>query len=123
MTLTPQLPGFRLYYNTPLAGQAFQNATPVFASITVPNDGQPHTVLAMYSIHVTVVQVGGGVSHTYSTPDGSNFVTTPTPGNLAVGQSRAVFASVCQPGSQFIVSQTAAQSSGTALLWLCLMVI
>lgn len=123
MTLTPQLPGFRLYYNTPLAGQAFQNATPVFASITVPNDGQPHTVLAMYTLHSTGGQVGGGVSMAYNTPDGSNFVTTPTPGGLANGQTSAVFASICQPGSVYTVSQTAAQTAGACLIWINLMVI
>lgn len=104
------------------AGFALQNATPVIASWTAPNDGQMHYAIVIGSVNITVTEVGGGVTISYTHPlAGAQTYNASSPND---GPQLSAFGSggdqetafLMAPGTTISVVQTSALTAGTAVV-------
>ena len=109
----------QLAYQSPLAGTALVNGTPVIATWTAPNDGKIHRVWNAAEMTVTGAMTGGALTLQGFAPDGTEFFWQLFPGGSAVGyvfndtaQSRLV-----QPGTVVTISQSTALTAGAAKFW------
>lgn len=110
--------GLALQAVTPQAGFALQNGTPVIVSWTAPNDGQQHYFQFGGSRNVTVLEVGGQITLTFTPPGGAAQVTIV----IAAGGSGVGDAilnpeiGVIGPGTTVTLQQTSALTSGACMV-------
>jgi hypothetical protein len=108
----------QLVATTGIAGFALQNATPVIATWTAPNDGNMHRVMALGELIVGSAETGGQISLTITDP--GNTVRQRTVWNSGLGagfQPIAITNYTIAPGSTVTLAQTAALTAGAAQLW------
>jgi hypothetical protein len=114
--------GLGLLAATAAAGVALANGTPTFLTWTAPTDGKLHRVIIFAELSVTVIEVGGQVTASVTTPSGTvdakqMFAAAQAPGvytPAAVGfpQVRNV-----QSGGTVSVFQNSALTSGASAFW------
>jgi len=118
MTITPPRgTGLSLVASVPLAGFAKQNGTPTIWTYQVPNDGQLHRFLLLFSEDVTTgPETGGQMTISYTTPDGHAGSTTFLAGQAA-GQHQTSINLQVQAGTTIVLSQSTALTVGATTLW------
>lgn len=107
----------QLLTSTPVAGFALQNGTPIILTWTAPNDGNPHRVLIVATLDVSVVEVGGLVQMRTLDPAGVVVFSQVFAAGQAVGGHNALVGAVVQPGQAASLNQTNALTSGASTIW------
>lgn len=98
---------------TPAAGFALQNGTPNIVTFNTPNDGNMHAYDVAAALDVTVLEVGGQVSLSW-TAGGHAYGVVMFASALAAGFSTFSQNIVADPNTAVTVQQTAALTSGAA---------
>lgn len=96
-----------------VAGFALTNGTGVFITTTAANDGQLHQFFVSASLRVTVLEVGGQMTLTW-TASGQAYTVTAFAAALAVGNYTFFQNVTCDPNTAVAVNQATALTSGTA---------
>jgi len=113
------LGGMGLVATTGAAGYTMINGTGAILSWTAPADGNPHRVMVVGEMWVTVLEVGGLVQAQFELPDGSNaangalFQTALAAGFH--GPTNTLF--MIQSGSTFTVQQASALTAGASKVY------
>lgn len=102
-----------------VAGVPSINGTQTYFTYNVPADGKQHFINIQAYQNVTVLEAGGTVTANVTT-GGTVFNLAVFSANQAVGTYRTNFQVACDPGSQLVLSQSAALTSGAATvsLWI-----
>lgn len=109
------LGGMSTLATTGLGGFALQNATPTILTWNVPNDGAMHQFWISESTVVTVAQTGGILTLAWTSPDGGARTVQVDAGSHGTGLANTSFTGrVCAPNTTVTLSQTSAQTAGTA---------
>lgn len=102
----------------PLAGVALVNGTPNITSWTVPNDGNIHRVMLVVGLAVSVLEVGGQVSVTFTDPAGTARTKTVFAAALGTGyQTASLGPFQVGPNETVTIAQSTALTGGAAVLW------
>lgn len=96
------------------AGQALVNGTPTLLSWTAPNDGLIHRVLGIFSLVVTVLEVGGQILLAW-TFDGQALTSQLAAGGSTANVVQLTFGKFIDPGTVISVNQNTALTAGTAV--------
>jgi hypothetical protein len=106
--------------STVATGYVLVNGTGTVISWTAPNDGNPHRVVLLASLAVTVTEVGGQITCSYTAPDGtatSHTVYSSGQAATDVIVMGAPFSIIIGANTTFTVTQNAALTSGAAKLF------
>lgn len=101
---------------TPAAGFALQNGTPNILTFTTPNDGNIHGYYLASSMNVTVLEVGGAVNLNF-TAGGHAYSNSVFNSGAAVGNYIGVSTFPADPNTTVTLVQTAALTSGAAVVF------
>lgn len=105
------------------AGFTLINGTPTILSWTCPSDIPAHRLVVAASLQVGSLQTGGAVTVTWKDPGGNSHTTTIFAGGLAAGvQLPSPVLSVAIQGGQAVTVAQTAQTGGSAVLFIELMV-
>jgi hypothetical protein len=117
-TLPSWQPALVLQATTGTGGYALVNGTGNVISWTAPSDGALHRVMLFTTLHVTTTEVGGGISVTFNTPDGTSTTQTIYGAAQTSGVPGATTrVQLIEAGSTITISQTSALTSGASVLW------
>ena len=111
--------GIPITAETSATGVALINGTQTILTVTVPNDGKPHQLIATALKDVTTALTGGAVTLTLTA-----LVTTPVTFSMTrttVGTTRITTTSnsqtIVKPGTQVTIKQTTAMTAGAAKVY------
>ena len=111
--------GIPITAETSATGVALINGTQTILSVTVPNDGKPHQLIATALKDVTTALTGGAVTLTL-TALVTTAVTFPMT-RTTVGTTRITTTSnsqtIVKPGTQVTIKQTTAMTAGAAKVY------
>lgn len=110
-----------LLATTGAGGFALVNGTPNVLTWTAPNDGGIHRALLLATLRVAVTEVGGAISVSFTTPDGTPFTAPVVAGAAGAGLALiSAFGNAFLPvraGTTVTVAQSSALTVGSATLW------
>ena len=117
-SVSPGNSGPVLVAETPAAGVALQNGTPVFLSWTAPNDGNLHEFELVASLQVTSGETGGAVGLSFTFPGGAAATPNVFAAGLGAGTVNSSVAGkrLVAPGTTVTLAQTSALTAGAAQL-------
>lgn len=102
---------------TAVAGYTMINGTGNIITWTPPNDGLLHRAMVIFTLHVSVLEVGGAVGVALTKPDGSASNSQIDAGAHAAGGVFAIAGFEVQAGQPVTVQQTSALTAGAAVAW------
>jgi hypothetical protein len=89
------------------------DGTGTFATIPVPNDGEPHAVAVYATTDVTAAETGGIIQVRY-TSGGTPGIQQIDNGGSGVGLGAHVGFPACDPGTDVTLQQTSALTAGAS---------
>jgi len=113
-------PGVVKLAATPAAGYTMVNGTGTIISWTAPNDGNNHRVHLFASLSVTVTEVGGAITCSFTAPDGtstSHTVYAAAQVATDVIVQGSPFSMVIKANTTFTLTQNTALTSGASVLF------
>lgn len=128
VTLTPKVsPAGIVSAETSATGVALIDGTQTILSVTVPNDGKVHTLLALCGLkNVTTALTGGVLAYHWTLTSGTLF-TQPTTGVTVGVHSRNIVGSftavTLKPGTTVTVTQSTAMTAGAAKVYAKIVII
>lgn len=111
--------GLSLVAATGAGGYTLVNGTGTVISWSVPNDGQRHRFMLVYSMDITVNETGGAISVVFTSPGSTAVTYGILPGSQTAGWNfgeAPAFCSFAKPGTTVSISQTSALTAGAAVL-------
>ncbi len=119
--------GIPITAETSATGVALINGTQTILTVTVPNDGNMHTIVSAWAIKdVSAALTGGAVSISWTPYKGTVQTLTDSASTALVYETNVVFTSAItslKPGTTVTVKQTTAMTAGAAKVYAKIVII